>query len=178
MALASLLRRRCEVIPNNRLVAFATLTRRRRPAAEAPAADEAAISAQLAATRLIADDPTDARRPMAAGDLGSAYALGVHGVEKDLTRAEAYLRIGADGGDAGSQRNLAMLLLESERASEAAEWLRRAADQGDADAAATLDSLVAEAAQKREAALFKLRALASAGDERARAMLEEMGNED
>ena len=68
-----------------------------------------------------------------------------------------------------------MLLLESDRAAEAAEYLRQAADQGDEEAAATLLALGKEAEQKREQAVFKLRALASAGDERARAMLTEMG---
>ena len=137
--------------------------------------EAAALLSQLAETRRIADDPKDARRFMAAGDYGAALVLGAHGVEQNRELGEIYLRRGADGGDSGAQRNCGMLLLESDRAAEAAEYLRQAADQGDEEAAATLLALGKEAEHKREQAVFKLRALASAGDERARAMLTEMG---
>lgn len=145
------------------------------PGHEATGAEEAsALAAQLAATKLIADDEADPRRALAAGDYGSALALGAHGVEKDLVAAERYLKVGADGGDAAAARHLGLLLLQEERAAEAAEYLRVAAELGDEDAAATLEQLTSEAKQKREAALFKLRALATSGDERAKAMLESL----
>ena len=135
---------------------------------------------QVAAAKLIADDESDRRRAMAAGDYGSALALGAHGVAKDLELAEHYLKIGADGGDAGACRNLGFLLLEtpgSERAAEAAEYLRKGAELGDERAAEALEALHKEANQKREAALFKLRALAANGDARAKEMLEELQEE-
>jgi TPR repeat protein len=148
------------------------------PGQQACGVDEAAaLAAQLAATKVIADDEADPRRALAAGDYGSALALGAHGVRKDLAAAETYLRIGSDGGDAAAARHLGMLLLESDRPAEAVEYLRRAAELGDEEAAATLGQLTAEAQQKREEALFKLRALASKGDERAKAMLESLQNE-
>ena len=53
----------------------------------------------------------------------------------------------------------------------------RAVELGDEEAAATLGQLNVEAKQKREEALLKLRALASKGDERAKAMLESLQNE-
>ena len=46
-----------------------------------------------------------------------------------------------------------------------------AADGGDGEAAETLRELGREADQKREAAMFKLRAMAEQGDERARGLL-------
>ena len=52
------------------------------------------------------------------------------------------------------------------------EMLRRAAEGGDESAAATCDQLLSEAKAREEEALFKLRALASGGDSRARAVLE------
>jgi hypothetical protein len=55
-----------------------------------------------------------------------------------------------------------------------AEWLRAAADQGDEQALLTLDELGAEAKAKEKAALFKLRALASNDDARARTLLEQL----
>ena len=51
--------------------------------------------------------------------------------------------------------------------------LRRAAEGGDESAAATCDQLLSEAKAREEEALFKLRALASGGDSRARAVLEQ-----
>ncbi len=144
--------------------------------AEKPAEEDedAAVAEQLAATQRIADDPSDPRRPMAAGDVGSALAVGAFGLTKDVARAEEYLLIGARGKDAGAQRNLGLLYLELDRAPEAAEWLRAAADQGDESALLTLDQLGAEAKAKEEAALFKLQALATSGDARARTMLEQL----
>ena len=135
--------------------------------------DETDEAMQIAATRLVADDPADPRRAMAAGDVGSALAVGAYGLTRDVEEAERYLRIGADGGDAAAMRNLGLLLLETspERAGEAAEHLRDAARRGDEDAAGALSSLSNEARQKQEQALFKLRAMASAGDARAVEML-------
>ena len=52
------------------------------------AAEAAALAAQLASTRLIADDPSHGQRALAAGDLGSALALGAYGEVKDLVEAE------------------------------------------------------------------------------------------
>ena len=128
---------------------------------------------QIAATRRVAEDPGDPRRFMAAGDFGSALAVGAFGLQKDVAAAEVYLRVGADGGDAGAQRNLGLLLLELGRAAEGAEMLRRAAEGGDESAAATCDQLLSEAKAREEEALFKLRALAGGGDSRARAVLEQ-----
>ena len=82
---------------------------------------------------------------MAAGDFGSALAVGAFGLQKDVAAAEVYLRVGADGGDAGNQLNLGLLLLELGRAAEGAEMLRRAAEGGDESAAATCDQLLSEA---------------------------------
>ena len=156
------------------------------PGGEAALAEEAArLAAQLAATKLVADDEADPRRAMAAGDYGSALALGAYGVAKDLNEARRYLQIGSDGGDAAASRNLGMLLLEesgsasatempSSYVGEAAEHLRRAAELGDEEAAATLKQLTEEADKAREQALGKLRALAASGDERAKAMLESL----
>ena len=135
------------------------------------------LAERMAATRRIADDPSDSRRALAAGDYGSALALGAHGVSKNAALAEIYLRIGAEGGDAGAQRNLGMLLLQSDRQAEAAEALRDAAANGDEDAAATLSALKAEADAKHQQALFKLRALASNGDARAMEMLRQLDAE-
>ena len=139
--------------------------------------EAAALAAQLQATKLIADDPMDPRCAMAAGDYGSALALGAHGVSVDMVEAERYLRLGAEGGDAGSARALGKLLLQQEKAGEAAEYLRVAAMAGDDEAAATLVELKQESDRQREEALFRLRAMASAGDERAKAMLEELAEE-
>ncbi|KOO53018.1 hypothetical protein Ctob_015519 [Chrysochromulina tobinii] len=111
---------------------------------------------------------------MAAGDVGSILAVGAYGLTKDVARAEEYLLIGAKGKDAASQRNLGLLYLELDRVPEAAEWLRAAADQGDEQALLTLDELGAEAKAKEKAALFKLRALASNDDARARTLLEQL----
>jgi TPR repeat protein len=141
------------------------------PAVQDEAAD---VTAQLAATLRIADDPSDERRAMAAGDVGSILAVGAYGLTKDVARAEEYLLIGAKGKDAASQRNLGLLYLELDRVPEAAEWLRAAADQGDEQALLTLDELGAEAKAKEKAALFKLRALASNDDARARTLLEQL----
>ena len=51
---------------------------------------EAAVAeaeAGLALTRRVAADPEDPRRFMAAGDLGSALAVGAHGLSKDVVEA-------------------------------------------------------------------------------------------
>tara|TARA_B110001452_G_scaffold106748_1_gene88449 strand:- start:1016 stop:1957 length:942 start_codon:yes stop_codon:yes gene_type:complete len=135
---------------------------------------DAEAAAGIALTRRVADDPDDPRRFMAAGDLGSALALGAHGCEKDVAAAERYLRLGASGGDAASQRNLGLLLLQLDKAGEAAEMLRGAAAQGDSEACHALAQLNDEAARQAEEARFKLGMLASQGDPRAKAMLEQL----
>ena len=117
-----------------------------------------------------------ATQPQGACDWGSILATGAHGVEKDVVAAERYLRAGADGGDAPSQRNLGMLLLELDRPEEAAEQLRAAASAGDEQAAETLRQLADEAARKVERARFQLGVLASQGDERAIEMLRQLEN--
>jgi len=134
--------------------------------------DEAEVAAQLEATRLIADDPADPRRCMASGDLGSIFATGAHGLPQDLDLAEKYLSIGATGGDAPSQRNYGLLLLDTGRPAEGAEELRKAATQGDEEATRVLGQLGSEAKQKAMEAKMQLGLLASQGDERAREMLE------
>mmetsp|Transcript_29754 Transcript_29754/g.91595 ORF Transcript_29754/g.91595 Transcript_29754/m.91595 type:complete len:305 (-) Transcript_29754:97-1011(-) len=85
----------------------------------------------IAETQHLADDPSDPRHIMAAADLGSVLAVGSHGLEKDVQKAERYLRVGSRGGDVGAQRNLGLLLLELRRPAEAAEELRAAAAAGD-----------------------------------------------
>ena len=66
------------------------------------------------------------RHVLAAGDYGSALALGAHGVAQDTEEGEKYLQIAAAGGDVASQRNYGMLLLQLNRAAEAAEQLSAA----------------------------------------------------
>jgi len=48
----------------------------------------------MEATRAIANDPGDSRHALAAGDLGSALAVGAHGLDQDIEEAERYLTIG------------------------------------------------------------------------------------
>ena len=66
------------------------------------------------------------RHIFAAGDYGSALALGAHGVAQDIEEGEKYLQIATAGGDVASQRNYGMLLLQLNRAAEAAEQLSAA----------------------------------------------------
>ena len=132
------------------------------------------IASQLAATRLIADDPNDPRRFMAAGDYGSNLAVGANGLDKDTAMAELYLKRGAEGGDAGAQRNYGHLLLESGRHAEGSAMLLQAANQGDEEAIAVLTQLGDEAAKKQKEMMFKLEALATNGDKRAIEMLKQL----
>ena len=44
----------------------------------------------MMSTRRAADDEADPRRGLACGDLGSALAVGAHGLEKDVEEAERY----------------------------------------------------------------------------------------
>lgn len=125
-------------------------------------------------TRCIADDLSDPRHAMAAGDLGAALAVGAHGLAKDLAEAERYLRIGSDGGDVVAQRHLGMVLLELGRHVEAAEQLRDAAEAGDEEAAGLLGQLAEEARSQEKAARAKLEEMAARGDLRAAAMLQEL----
>ena len=139
---------------------------------------EAEMSAQISATRMIADDTriraaqwrlVISALPTPAAPLGSGKAeLAFH-----------YLRIGAERRRS-LQRCLGQLLLESERSApdEAAEYLRKAAEQGDEQATELLSQLGKEAEEKRKEAMFKLKALASSGDERAKAMLVELEAEE
>ena len=111
---------------------------------------------------------------MAAGDLGSALAVGAHGVAQDLALAEKYLTIGAEGGDAASQRNLGLLCLETGRHAQGAEFLRKAASQGDEEAQRILSQVGEEAKAKALEAKMQLGLLASQGDQRAAQMLQEL----
>eukprot|EP00444_Apocalathium_aciculiferum_P000382 CAMPEP_0183392288 /NCGR_PEP_ID=MMETSP0370-20130417/7039_1 /TAXON_ID=268820 /ORGANISM="Peridinium aciculiferum, Strain PAER-2" /LENGTH=343 /DNA_ID=CAMNT_0025572193 /DNA_START=49 /DNA_END=1080 /DNA_ORIENTATION=+ len=125
-------------------------------------------------TRRVADDASDPMRGMAAADLGCAFAVGAHGLPKDLQEAERYLRLGSKGGDVGAQRNLGIILLDLGRPVEAAEELSKAAAAGDEQAAEVLEQLSGEIAEKQAQARTKLEAMAASGDPRAKAMLEEL----
>lgn len=126
-------------------------------------------------TQRLADDSSDPRRPMAAADLGRAFAAGAHGLKKDLKAAVRYLRISVEGGDVSAQRDLGLLLLELGEPVEASEQLRMAAEAGDEDAAGALQQLVSEAQERQKEARAKLEKLAAMGDPRAQAMLAELG---
>ena len=52
---------------------------------------------------------------MANADLGAAYAVGAHGLQRDLALAERHLRVGAQARDAEAMANLGVLLLEQDR---------------------------------------------------------------
>ena len=136
--------------------------------------DASVLAAAMAATRRAADDASDPRHALAAGDLGSALAVGAHGLSKDVKEAERYLRLGSEGGDAGSQRNYGLLLLEQGRSVKAAEQLHKAAQQGDDEATAVLTRLGEEAKEKRKEAMKQLRVMAEQGDPRAVAMLKQL----
>mmetsp|Transcript_43196 Transcript_43196/g.68306 ORF Transcript_43196/g.68306 Transcript_43196/m.68306 type:complete len:344 (-) Transcript_43196:162-1193(-) len=136
--------------------------------------DEQGIVDQIAQTRRIADDQSDPRRAMAAVDLGRSLAVGAHGLQKDLSAAVRYLRIGVEGGDVSAQRELGCILLEIGEPVEAAEHLKMAAEAGDEEAAGILQKLLAEAEERRKDARAKLEKLAALGDLRAREMLQEM----
>lgn len=125
-------------------------------------------------TQRLADEISDPRHVMAAGDWGSILATGSHGVEKDLVQAELYLRRGADGGDVIAQRNLGLLLLELGQPGEASQELNKAAAAGDEQASEMLRRLVHEADIKRKEAMEKLEDMAAQGHPQARAMLEEL----
>jgi tetratricopeptide (TPR) repeat protein len=136
--------------------------------------EEAAVAAQLEVTRRAADDPTDPRRFIAAGDLGAALAVGAHGVPKDVVSAEAYLRVAADGGDVVSMRNLGHLLLQLQRLGDAAAAFDRAAAAGDDDSVGMLVGMREEAHRRTESARDQLARLAATGNSRAVAMLEQL----
>jgi tetratricopeptide (TPR) repeat protein len=131
------------------------------------------LRSQMKMTKDIADDKSDPRHTIAAGDYGSALALGVHGLDKDVIMAEKYLKIASVGGDAVSARNYGHLLLKLNRAGEASQQFAHAANLGDAEAGEILRSLNREAEEKREEAMNQLRKMADAGNERAREMLQE-----
>ena len=137
-------------------------------------ADEAKkLREQLQMTKVVADDASDARHIMAAGDYGSALAVGAHGLEKNVEEAEKYLNIGSKGGDAASAKNYGHLLLKLNRAGEASAQFARAAELGDPEAEETLRSLGVEADVQREEAMNKLRTLAEGGHPQAIEMLKE-----
>lgn len=83
--------------------------------------------------------------------------------------------MGAAAGDASSSRHLGLILLEIDRPEDAAEALKVAAEMGDEEAAVALRKLAIEADKKKEQLIGQLKARASAGDERARAMLQQFG---
>ena len=137
-------------------------------------ADEAKkLLEQLRMTKEVADDRNDPRHVMAAGDYGSALAVGAHGLEKDVVEAEKYLKIGSEGGDAASAKNYGHLLLKLDRAGEASAQFAHAAELGDPEAEETLRSLGVEADVQREEAMNKLRKLAEAGHPQAVQMLKD-----
>ena len=137
-------------------------------------ADEAKkLREQLQMTKVVADDSSDPRHVMAAGDYGSALAVGAHGLEKNVEEAEKYLKLGSDGGDAASAKNYGHLLLKLDRAVEASAQFAHAAELGDPEAEETLRSLGVEADVQREEAMNKLRKLAEAGHPQAVEMLKE-----
>jgi len=153
----------------------------KRPAAASPtsvmgaeAAAELEVAAQVAATRRAADDATDPRRFVAAGDLGAALALGAHGLDKDVVAAERYLKVGAEGGDVVSMRNLGHLLLSESRPGEAAEAFGRAAKRGDQESVGLLRGLNEEASSRAGEAREQLEKLAAVGNAQALQMLEQL----
>jgi len=148
------------------------------PQAQAKAADQKDVVEPwgIEQTRLLADDKSDSRRAMAAGDLGRALAAGAHGLDKDLDEALRYLHIAVDGGDVSAQRDLGLLLLEMGQPVEASEQLKLAAEAGDEEAAAVLQQLISEANERQKEARAKLEKLAEMGDPRARMMLADLDN--
>lgn len=138
--------------------------------------DSAETSTETAVreTQRLADDTSDPRHVTAAADWGSILATGAHGVKKDLTKAQRYLRKGADGGDIVAQRNLGLLLLEQGQPLKASEELRKAAGAGDEQAAEMLRYLAHEADVKQKEAMEKLEEMAADGNLQAKAMLEEL----
>jgi len=125
-------------------------------------------------TKRIADDASDPRRPMGAADLGMAFFAGAHGLSKDIGKAEHYLRLGSEGGDASAQRVLGLLLLELGRPAEAAKELSLAAKAGDDEANTILQQLKAEAEAQEAQMRAKLEEMAEMGDPRALQILEEI----
>jgi len=140
----------------------------------ADAEDKSAVPWSIEQTRRLADDASDPRRTMAAVDLGRAYAAGAHGLQKDLSKAASYLRLGVEGGDVSAQRDLGVLLLEMGQPAEAAEQLKIAAEAGDEEAAGVLQQLVAESNERQKEARAQLEKMAQMGDPRAIKMLEEL----
>jgi len=141
---------------------------------QTPDAEASLARSRIEEAQRLADDESDARRAAAAADLGSVLAVGAHGLEKDLQRAERYLRIGSAGGEVAAQRNLGLLLLEAGRPAEAAQELSEAAAAGDEQAADALHQLVGEARQKEAEARARLEEMAERGDVHALKMLEEL----
>jgi len=142
-------------------------------ASKAEGHDTPVVESRIHEIMRIANDESHPRRAEAAADLGSCFAVGSHGVDKDVERAERFLRVGAEGGEITAMRNLGVLLLQTERPGEAAERLREATLAGDEQAADLLRQLADEAASREEDSLAKLRAMAEDGDQRAVEMLAE-----
>lgn len=97
----------------------------------------------------------EAGNPRAQTNLGASYATG-QGIAPDPDAARLWLGRGAEGGDPLGQRNLAILLLDTDRAA-ARTWFRRAAEAGDAASQDQLSRLLldddpAEARRWAEAA--------------------------
>ena len=129
------------------------------------------VKDQLKMTKDIADDEKDERHIIAAGDYGTACAVGAYGLDRDVVEAEKYLKIASNGGDIAAIKNYGHLLLTLNRPVEASAQFAKAVEAGDAEAGDILRNLGVEADQKRDAAMDKLRELADAGDERAIEML-------
>ena len=158
---------KCE---NENRAACETPPRRTKPSSMR---DRATPADPLAETKKVADDLSDPRHFMAAGDFGAALAVGAHGASRDVKRAEHYLRAGARG-DIVAKRNLGILLLETDRPEEAAAVLNDAAQAGDEEAASLLRQVCEEAQSKELAAREKLLEMASSGDPRAAEILREL----
>jgi hypothetical protein len=124
-------------------------------------------------TMKVAAEQGHPQRAMACGDVGSAYACGAYGLEKDVVKAESFLKQGMELGDGASARNLGLLYLDLRRVNEAAPTLSRATELGDEEAKNILQQMAGEAEKKKEEMIKKLRMMADMGDQRAVEMIRE-----
>ncbi|GMH66817.1 hypothetical protein TL16_g10543 [Triparma laevis f. inornata] len=130
-------------------------------------------AAVIRETMKVAAEQGHPQRAMACGDVGSAYACGAHGLEKDVVKAESFLKQGMELGDGASARNLGLLYLDLQRVNEAAPTLSKAAELGDEEANDILQQIAGEAEKKKEEMIKKLRMMADMGDQRAVEMIRE-----
>jgi len=137
-------------------------------------ADAASRENDLETAQRLVDDANDPRHAMACADLGSVFAVGAHGMAKDVVKAEKLLRIAAKAGEVSAQRNLGLLLLELQRPAEAMEVLTEAVANGDDHAEKIVQQLAEEAKVKQAEMFEKLEGMAARGDARAAKILQEM----